>query len=441
MSETAEAKRRRLSPLITPQGLAMIARMEAHPDAPKFNYVAGDQLHEEDLADLRATRPIPIVDRVARWLETVPLFRTYAVADPRSNWHAIPTTSREDLAKSPERLVPDDEPLDRMIIYRTSGTTGHPLHVPHHPRAAAAYQILIERALAARGIPFPVDHHTVGAFLLGAQRRTVTYPTALAAWRGAGFAKLNLAPDDWRAPGAAARYIRDHAPLLLTGDPITFARLLEDPPQYRPNALLSTAVAMSPALKTALEEEFHAPVLEWYSLTETGPLGCTVPGEDGYRLLCDDVLVETLDAEGRPTKPGERGEVVVTGGRNPYVPLLRYRTGDWGRLENDRLYDLEGRAPVALRTRRGRAVSPQDLAAVLRDHAVLQYEVRQRKDLTCEVRVRPLAASLDARTLHDQIAACFDDEVPISVHLDVRLGDDAPGGKVRAFASEVALDE
>ncbi len=36
-------------------------------------------------------------------------------------------------------------------------------------------------------------------------------------------------------------------------------------------------------------------------------------------LLAQDVYVEI---------PGERGEITLTGGRSPYLPLLRYRTSD-----------------------------------------------------------------------------------------------------------------
>ena len=48
-------------------------------------------------------------------------------SDLARDWREIPTTSRRDLAERPWDFVPDDEPLDRLIIYRTAGTTGHPI--------------------------------------------------------------------------------------------------------------------------------------------------------------------------------------------------------------------------------------------------------------------------------------------------------------------------
>ena len=47
------------------------------------------------------------------------------------------------------------------------------------------------------------------------------------------------------------------------------------------------------------------------------------------------VHVEVLDEGGAPVPDGERGEIVVTVDENPYLPLLRYRTGDHAALVRD----------------------------------------------------------------------------------------------------------
>ena len=47
---------------------------------------------------------------------------------------------RERLLRERRRL--DDAALDRMVIYRTAGTTGHPITVPHHPVAIRCYEPL-----------------------------------------------------------------------------------------------------------------------------------------------------------------------------------------------------------------------------------------------------------------------------------------------------------
>src|SRR5262249_46519873 len=151
-----------------------------------------------------------------------------------------------------------------------------------------------------------------------------------------------------------------------TGDPISFAEMLRLDLPARPMALVTTSVAMSPALRDQLQARYAAPVIDWYSLVETGPIGYICPRGGAYHLLPPDLHVEALRADGSPVLDGERGEIAVTGGRNPFAPLLRYRTGDWGRLDRSpcpcgdptlRIVDLEGRSPVLLRSSDGTPVS------------------------------------------------------------------------------------
>ena len=170
----------------------------------------------------------------------------------------------------------------------------------------------------------------------------------------------------------------------------------------RPRAMISTAVAMSAGLRDRLAAHFGCPVIDWYSLTETGPIGYACPRGPGYHVLPADLHVEAIDDQGIPVAPGQRGEITVTGGRNPYLPLLRYRTGDWGRLElaacacgdtSPRILDLEGREPVLFRAAGGELVNPVDLSRVLRAFPFVQHELRQRADRSCELVYRPVAGA------------------------------------------------
>lgn len=452
-----------LSPLLSRDALARIMAMRQHEAAPLFNHAAGDRLIEGDLPAIDAFRdavsrasapgvvwgsgepPAAVLTRVMHWVRTVPIYALQRAGTP---WAARPTVSRDDLARWPARFTPDDQDLERMIVYRTSGTTGHALSVPHHPLAAACYLPLLEAAVAAYGRSLELAGDRTACFLLGAQKRTVTYPTALSAWREAGFAKLNLDPRDWRREEDAARYLDAHAPQLLTGDPLTFSRLLALGVRHRPRAIVTTAVAMNPKLKERLAATLGAPVIDWYSLTETGPLAYAAPDGAGYRPVAPDVYLEAVDDDGVPVPDGEVGEIAVTGGRNPFVPLIRYRTGDHGRIVRHRLpdgryesriADLEGRRPVMFRGSAGSAVHPNDVAAILRAHPVVQHEVAQEADLTVRVRVRPFDPALEPGAIREPLAQLFGPSISIEVTIDPGLGDE--GDKPVPYRSAVRLDE
>jgi phenylacetate-CoA ligase len=420
---------------------AKIAALFAHASAPRWTHAAGDRLTAADverltdfgarLAKRRGTRAQAPSEEILAWtasrIAATPLFRRRIAAsfDIARRWVELPTSAREDLAASAEYLVPDDVPLERMILYRTAGTTGHALTVPQDALAVACYLPLISYALERYGVDTRFVPDDTACFLVGSQRQTVTYPTALAGWGGAGFAKLNLFADEWPSRAARNEYFAHFAPRFLTGDPLSFSDMLEAGIDLRPAALVSTAVAMSQGLKRRLESAYACPVIDWYSLTETGPLGYGCTQGHGYHWLPHDVHLEALDTDGRSTE--ERGEIAVTGGRNPYLPLLRYRTGDWGRIDfapcpcgdpMPRLMELEGRAPVRFRNARGETVAAQDVATVLRRFPLVQSSFEQDAAGACTLVYRALG-------------------LPLVLRDDPQLGRRGPSDKVVPFSTKM----
>jgi len=288
--------------------------------------------------------------------------------------------------------------------------------------------------------------------LVCAQAQTVAYPTVLSFWNGAGFAKININPSEWPTPASPHRYFKEFSPFFLTGDPISFSEMMKMKIPVKPAALVTTAVALSTGLKKRLEKTYRCPVIDWYSLTETGPIGYACPKGHGYHVLPHDLYVEAVDEEGRQVKAGKRGEITVTGGRNPFLPLLRYRTGDWGRLNfgrcpcgdpMPRILDLEGRAPVLFRAPGGSIVNPVDVSRVLRQFPLVQHEFRQKADLSCELEVRPIAGpdSVDSGKVIRELKNLFGPELKVKVRIKPRLGDRRRGGKTTPYQSDLLLEE
>ena len=448
-----------LSPTANAASRATLAALYAHNSAPRWNHPAGDRLTHDDVAalarfaatltDARGPRDAQPSEHIVAWAQSritaTPLFRARIGSefDVRTQWAELPTTSREDIAGNAERLVPDDAPLQRMIIYRTAGTTGHALLVPQDALAVACYLPLLNFALARYGIDTQFTPGETACFLVGSQRHTVTYPTVMAGWNGAGFAKLNLFADDWPHATARHEYFDHFQPRLLTGDPLSFADMLDAGIGSAPKALVTTAVAMSVALKQRLQTAYSCPVIDWYSLTETGPLGYACTQGHGYHWLPHDVHLETLDEAGQPT--AGRGEITVTGGRNPFIPLLRYRTGDWGHIDFSpcpcgdlmpRLLELEGRAPVRFFAKDSKRIGTQDVATVLRRYPLVQHSFEQAHDGACTLTYRTLASGSWAR---DELEAALHALLgqSIELHEDADLGRRSAVDKVIPYVSKM----
>src|SRR5262249_16571526 len=188
------------------------------------------------------------------------------------------------------------------------------------------------------------------------------------------------------------------APEVYTGDPISYAELLNVPITTRPRALVSVSMMLSPGLRRRLEERFDCPMLDVYSLNEAGPVAVFDPAAAGHVLLQRMLYIEMLDGAGHPVNAGERGEITLTGGFNFCLPLLRYRTGDYASLsfgaETPALIGLSGRAPVRFRGANGEWINNIDVTHALGRFPIAQFGLHQRADGSIILRLAENAASL-----------------------------------------------
>lgn len=395
-------------PFLSDAGRAMVRWLAEQPHAPRFRNTSGHRLGADDLAaaaewqarhleEAFAWRPQEappewVHDLLEHCYRDVPFFRARGAVP--SEWCHVPTCGRAELAHDVAAFVPDAVPAEQLIHFSTSGATGERLLVPSHPLVAVRYLTFHRRALERFGIEPRAGRGEVGVVLLGFQQNCFTYVSVTPLLGESGLAKLNLHPDDWNAPADRAAYLNALRPEVIAGDPLSFAELLRlDGLECRPRALLCTAMALLPALRAELASRFDCPVLDLYSMNEAGPIAVHDAQRDGHVLLQPRMYVEIVDGAGRAVPPGTRGEIVLTGGFNFCLPLLRYRTGDWAALEEREgeavLVGLEGRPPVRFRRASGEWLNNIEVThAFARARLPLpRWGLHQRADATLELRV------------------------------------------------------
>lgn len=377
-------------PLLTPRGRALLHALRQDPHAPRWNWPNGEQLNAAGLERverfaraLNAPHPAPAgwVQAFAdRCVAEVPFHRNRVPAG--TAFAAIPTCCRADLAARVWDFVPDPEPLDELIVFSSSGTTGHPAQIPFHPATAAAGIPLLERALADTGVTFPRGPERVALSHIAAYRGAYTTAIVIAYLQEAGCVRVNLHPEPWNRPGDCRAYLDRHAAPVMLGDPQAFEALANVGIENPPRAMVSSIAHLSDALAADLARRYGCPVLDVYALTEAGIVA--VRTAQGHAVVPHDLHVEILDANDQPVPDGERGEVVLTGGRNPYLPLLRYRTGDFAALVRSAgravLVDLEGRKPVLFPVGGGRVVHSMEVTRLLRRFPLTHYHLHQAED-------------------------------------------------------------
>ena len=414
-------------PLLTDAGRERLRWLQEHLHAPRYNHRCGDRLDHQALLRVRAYGDEHRRSgrgwrwgEVPAWLEQfaafcvsdVPYYRPYG---EQGDFFQLPTVQRTDLIREPWSFVPDCQPLDGLILYRSSQTTGEYVTVLSHPEVPARDLPLLEALLATHGVTLTGGSDRVSMVMSCAQTRTLTYPMVLSYLGEAGFAKINLNPADWRDPDDRAKFLDDCDPELYSGDPIAFHELMQLPLQTRPKALLSTAMTLLPGFRKVLEAHFGCPVFDIYALNETGMIAAD--DGTGMTLFPHDLYVEILDPEDQPCRPGERGEIVVSGGNNPFLPLLRYRTGDWASMSfrgaAPELVEFEPRVPVLFRRADGQLVPAHEVTAALGEFPLAAFTLRQEEDGTLRLLSRGEAAPEQALT--EALGGLFGREHPLQI--------------------------
>lgn len=452
--EISEAER---FPILTDKGRKLLYQMRQHPNAPIWNWPNGEQLDEHGLEIVHrfadklknfyeghtdknsATQPNWLNAFTEYCTESVPFYRSRALSlgqTKHQTFAAMPTCCREDLAPKVWDFVPDDISLEHLIVFSTSGTTGHPTRMLSHPATAACGVPLIEAALRRESIAIPNGPEHVPITNVASYRGAFTTAIVVAYLKEAGCVRVNLHPSAWRSPEDRTAFINQWQSPIWLGDPIAFADFTKIETSYKPRAIVSSIMSMNPTLATQLSETYECPVLDLYAMTEVGIVA--VNSHLGHEVLPHDLYVEIVDQKGEPVPDGVRGEVTVTCNRNPYMPLLRYRTGDFASIvrigTRTILAGLEGRSPVMFPLPSGRVVHSMEVTRLMREHPLLQYRLIQNKDGGFDFGFR---GWVDRDKLRQQLRELL--EHPTSFQFGELEPSTTPGQKVCEYRSELML--
>jgi phenylacetate-CoA ligase len=234
-------------------------------------------------------------------------------------------------------------------------------------------------------------------------------------------------------------------PRLLCGRPrslIALADLISRRGEsLRPLAVFSSGDNLYAAERQRIERAFGARVYNGYASQEMGLMALECDSCGHMHVLSQRCVIEVLEpGAADPTRQGE-GELVVTCTDNWAMPLVRYRSGDYGHLTLDRqdcgfngstLTRLDGRISVYF-TVGGRKLNPSILNTGFEALPIEQFQVAQ--DEQGELSVRWVAQSgadevpvqrLISRLVHEQLG-----QAPTSVLRVEAIG--GPGQKVQRY--------
>ncbi len=246
----------------------------------------------------------------------------------------LPFTTPEDLRREPLRLLCVSQgEIERVVTMDTSGTTGRPKRI-YFTRDD------LERTIDffAHGMATMVGSGgRVLLFMPGERPGSVGDLLARGLRRIGATCRCHGFVDDL---DEAVRAIAARGSECLVGTPaqiLAVARHGRGKGMLQPGdvgTVLLSGDPVTPALREAIAQTLGCEVLVHYGLTETG-LGGGVEcrAQAGVHLREADLYVEIVaPASGESLPAGQEGEVVLTTLSRRGMPLLRYRTGDLGRL-------------------------------------------------------------------------------------------------------------
>jgi phenylacetate-CoA ligase len=414
-------------PTLDDAGRERLAHWRDHPDAPAWVHATGDRLNPAQIARVRT--PLPTAGWLDAHLATARRLLHYRARTDLRRLEDFPTVGRADLVADIAAFVPLDADLERLVEGTSSGSTGAALRIPDDiEEVARGFHLLVD-LVRGQGVEWQPHPRRMALVNLVHQTQAFTYVSVISSFDQRAMARLNLHPGSWPAPGSRARYLAAADPQVVTGNPTSLAALLH--PDVRsavaPLAIFSGAMALSAPLRAELEDAFACPVFDVYGLHETRPIA--VRTDDGpFRVLDRRVHVEVLAPDGSPVPDGQVGEIVVTAGENPLLPLVRYRTGDFGRRVpladgGTGLADLEGREHSVFAAADGSAVSCVDLTQQLQAHGARGWAVAQ--DASGAVTARIVGG--DASAIGTALQALLGRPVPVTTLPDLpALGEGKP---------------
>lgn len=372
------------------------------------------------------------------------------------DWLRMPLLSRGDIQKNRQAMLTSALPAShgKTSTNSTSGSTGMPVTVHGTSITALFWEIATLR-----------EHLWHGRDLKQSMAVIRRIPGGKAAY------PEGLALKEWGGPISS---VFENGPLFALEIDASVAQQVEwlsriDPAYLRsyPTNLLALArhcdrhgvklpnlqqcltfgELVHPQVREACREVWGAGVFDTYSSQEVGYISLQAPGHEHQLVQSDFVLVEVLDRDGLPCRPGEVGRVVVTALHNYYMPLLRYDIGDFaevgGPCPTGRglpvLTRILGRERNMLVDRDGNEYWPAfGVKSMTKLAPIRQFQLAQVAVDKVEARLvpeRPLTAEEQL-----EVQRHLTERLPGSMIVELALLEDIPrskGGKYEDFVNEV----
>jgi phenylacetate-CoA ligase len=307
----------------------------------------------------------------------------------------FPFLSKDDVRENLETgLISTKISPNRMLRINTSGSTGRPFTIYADQDQLEMRFASTIRAMEWTGWKFGDRQARLWHQTLGMSRSQVIRER-IDAW----FMKRLFIPAFEISPNNIENFvdkIRDHKPVLVDGyaESLNFLATYVQSgfsAGFSPTAIMSSAQALPQNTRQIIESGFDTKVFDKYGSREFSGIAYECSAHNGHHVVDECYIVELL-VDGRPARPGEVGEVVITDLHNQATPMIRYRIGDLAvafdetvpcscGLSHSRIGDIEGRTQAIVHCANGSWLPGTFFAHFFKDHesTIRFFQVEQNR--------------------------------------------------------------
>lgn len=211
--------------------------------------------------------------------------------------------------------------------------------------------------------------------------------------------------------------------------------------------ICTTGEPLYPEQRQLISEFFNVPVANEYGSRDAGFIA-HANSHQQMLLLSESNILEALDSEGNPVKPGEMGEAVMTGLCSEAQPFIRYRTGDMVKLSTDLdkdgrglhvIEEVVGRNTDFLIHENGSIIHALAAIYILRETGgVEQFKITQQAINKFEVLLvtNSLWNPVSLKTINEKFKSRFGGECKTNIQLVNKIAPEA-SGKLRQVVSKI----
>lgn len=188
-------------------------------------------------------------------------------------------------------------------------------------------------------------------------------------------------------------------------------------------AVFTTSENLYPDQRNVIEEAFQCKVFDTYGMGEMVAMASECAQHNGYHLAPEYGYTEVINTDHYEDVVGE---IISTSLQNYAMPLIRYKTGDIGKLKQGKcpcgcnfpmLEKISGRIDDVIKLRNGKTILPLTIRIRMKNAGITDFQIVQIEEDSFDVNILGIPADKNTESnIRRIIEDIFGSEVRIQIH-------------------------